>query len=76
MELHAAEEAKKRLVNEKSLLEEKFSIVEKKRSDEVSSFEYIRYLTIICMLICNSFLWLLNYRYKVWKRIWQSNARL
>lgn len=36
MELHAAEEAKKRLVNEKLLLEEKFSIVEKKKTDEVS----------------------------------------
>ncbi|KAK1349198.1 kinesin-like calmodulin-binding protein [Heracleum sosnowskyi] len=39
LELHAAEEAKKRLVNEKSLLEEKFSIVERKKNDEVQGLE-------------------------------------
>lgn len=39
LELHAAEESKKRLVNEKSLLEEKFSVVEKKKTDEVQGLE-------------------------------------
>lgn len=65
MELHAAEEAKKRLANEKLLLEEKFSIVEKKKADEASilnifiipdkKIKYIHYQTIIYMVSFNRF---------------------
>nr|GMC65960.1 kinesin-like calmodulin-binding protein [Ipomoea batatas] len=37
MELHAAEETKRKLLNEKVSLEEKISRLEKKKSDEVLS---------------------------------------
>ncbi|XP_063947825.1 kinesin-like protein KIN-14E isoform X2 [Daucus carota subsp. sativus] len=39
LELHAAEDAKKRLVNEKLLLEEKLSVTEKKKIEEVQILE-------------------------------------
>ena len=54
MELHAAEDAKKRLVNEKLLLEEKLSVTEKKKIEEVMILN-ILIIQQIYMPSCNRF---------------------
>lgn len=44
MDLHAAEETKRKLLNEKVSLEEKISRLEKKKSDEVLSISASCYI--------------------------------